>query len=35
MWKNKKWLSGLLAVAASLLLTGCGEGYYGENYYES
>lgn len=35
MWKNKRWLSGLLAVAASLLLTGCGEGYYGESYYES
>lgn len=35
MRKSKKWLSGLLAVAASLLLlTGCGEGYYGEGPFE-
>lgn len=35
MRKNKKWSSGLLAAAASLLLlTGCGEGYYGEGLFE-
>lgn len=35
MRKNKKWLSGVLAIAASLLLlTGCEEGYYGESSYE-